>query len=150
MCRRRACLYRFKEFFELSRRVHVRQPILPTLFGRLDCDRLPSQFFLHGLLPVKIDNRAFGNNRRDFRSANLDGFLHDQFHVLPLRNRLPKRNVATKQRRAALVQFAETNLPGVKIDNLRRDFASPSVEDNGLISACHPQHVATMMRFRAA
>src|SRR6266481_5285818 len=47
----------------------------------------------------KIDNRAPGDERRDFRSSDLDRLLHDQVHIFSLRNRLSECDPATEWRR---------------------------------------------------
>ena len=50
---------------------------------------------------------------RDFGRADLDGFLHDEVHVFPFRDRLGKCDAAGKRRRGRFVQFAETNLGAI-------------------------------------
>ena len=77
--------------------MHPRQPVLAALFGCLDCDLLPFGLFLRGAFGIELHNRAIGNDRRNFGGTDLDRFLHNQVHVLSLRDRLPQNDAALQR-----------------------------------------------------
>src|ERR1700736_3364789 len=104
-----------KEILQFPWRVHRWQPILSALLGRFDRDLLPLGFLLLCFFRIKIDNRAFGNQRRDFRSPDLHRLLHDQIHVFSFWNCLSERDTATQWRRFSLVYPAKLNFVAGKI-----------------------------------
>ena len=53
----------------------MRQPVLTALFGCFNRDLLPFRLFLRGAFGIDLNNRAVGNDRRDFGCANLDCLL---------------------------------------------------------------------------
>src|SRR5712692_5342000 len=113
---------------KLSRRAHLREPILSALLGCFDRDLLPFRLLLRRALKIEMYDRAIGENRRNFGRADLDRLLHNQVHVLSLRNSLAERDATFQRGRFRLVQFAQLKLITGKIDNLRRDLAPASVE----------------------
>ena len=130
--------------------MHLRQPILSALLGCFDRDLLPFRLLLFRFLFIKIDNRAFGNQGRDFRRTDLHRLLHDQVHVFSLWNCLPENHSTTQRRRFCLVQFPQTNFTSCYVDNFGGDFATAAVKDNKTRSTFHPQHIASVMSFGAA
>ena len=130
--------------------MHRWQPILSALLGRFDCDLLPFRLLLFRFLFIKIDNRAFGNQRRDFRRTDLHRLLHDQVHVFSLWNCLRERDPTAERRRFGFVQFPQTNFTSCYVDNFGGDFATAAVKDNKTRSTFHPQHIASVMSFGTA
>ena len=148
-----------KKLGELSRGAHFWQPVLPALLGRFDRNLLPFRLFLRSAFKIDVYNGAIGKDGRDLGRADLDRFLHDQVHVLSFGNGLADRDVAAQRRRFPFVQFAQSNLVlcaprrvrpvADEIDNLRRDLAPTSVENNELVAALQSQDIARVMRLRA-
>jgi hypothetical protein len=57
--------------------MHVGQPVLAALFGRFNCNLLPFRLLLRRAFGIDLHNRTIRNDRRDFRSADLDRLLHN-------------------------------------------------------------------------
>ena len=87
-----------KEILQFSGRVDLRQPVLAALLGCFNRDLLPLCLLLFRFLRIKIDNRALGNERRNFRSADLDRLLHNQIHVFSFWNCLSESDAAAEWR----------------------------------------------------
>ena len=117
---------------ELLRRAHFGQPILAALFGGFDGDVLPFGLLLRGALVIDLDDGAIGHDGRDFGSADLNGFLHDEVHVFPFRNGLGKGDAAGKRRGRRFVQSAETNLGAIDGGDLGGHLAAVAVEEDEL------------------
>ena len=147
-----------EKIFELSRRAHLRQPVLSALLGRFNRDLLPFGLFLRRAFKIDMHNGAIGKDGRNLGRADLDRFLHDHVHVLPFWNGLAERDAAPQRRRFRFVRFSQANLVfgsprrvrpvADEIDNLCRDLAPAAVEDNEFVAALQSQDIARVMRLR--
>jgi hypothetical protein len=86
--------------------VNTRQPILAALLGRFDGDLLPFCLFLRNTFRIELYNGAVRNDRRNFGSTNLDGFLHNEVHVFTFWDCLSENNPAPQGHRFCFVQFS--------------------------------------------
>ena len=106
--------------------------------------------FCAALSSSNLDDGAIGHDGRDFGSADLNGFLHDEVHVFPFRNRLSKGDAAGKRRGRRFVQSAETNLGAIDGDDLGGNLAAVAVEEDKLCAGLEPENIAGVMGFAAA
>ena len=120
------------------------------MLGRFDRYLLPFRSPLFSFFRAKVDNRAFGNQGRDFRGPDLHRLLDYQIHIFSFRNRLCERDSATQRRRFGFVQFPKPNFISRKIDNFRGDLTTTAIEENGAFTAPHSQDIASVMGFGAA
>ncbi len=96
-----------------------------------------------------MDNGSIGNERRDFRRADLDGLLHDEIHVFPLWDRLRERDATRQRWRSGFMQFLQMDLGAIERGNLAGQFAAKAIEEHGFVAGFQAQHIARMMRLRA-
>ena len=135
---------------ELLRRAHFGQPVLAALFGGFDGDVLPFGLLLRGALVIDLDDGAIGHDGRDFGSADLNGFLHDEVHVFPFREWPEQGDAAGKRTASRFVQSAETNLGAIDGDDLGGNLAAVAVEEDKLCAGLEPENIARVMGFAAA
>jgi hypothetical protein len=129
--------------------MYLRQPVLPALLRRFDRDGLPLGLFLCSGIRVEVNHASRGKKRENFCCANLDCFLHDQVHVLSLRDGLSKAEPSAQLWRQSFLQDAQLDCITTERADLGRRFAPVAIEHDESIARCKPEDIAGMMRFRS-
>jgi len=139
-----------EEFRQRARFRDLRQPVLAALLCRFNRNRLPLRLFLRRVVGPEAHDRAIRHDRDNLSRADLDRFLHDQIHVLPLRNGLAQRDAAGQRRGTVFVQPPQHDLAALQRHDFGGYFAAAAVEDNRLVAGLKTENVVGVMRFAPA
>ncbi len=130
-------------------RVDLREPVLSALLGRLERDGLPFGLLLRRALRVELHHGAGGEERENFRGADLDRFLDNEVHVFSLRDGLGKGDVGAERRGDRLLQNAQANRARIERADLGGGFASAAIEENDPIARRKTKNAAGVVRLGA-